>query len=68
MFAGNKQQRFTWFGFQVVRARRRGRLLDILPLYAEILGLVSVTGPMAFPWIPRRTDTVPPNPRKRHTN
>lgn len=65
MFAGNKQQRFTWFGFQFVRAVRRGRLLGILPLYAEILGLAPVTGPIAFPWIPGRADTVPPNPRKR---
>jgi hypothetical protein len=65
MFAGNKQQRFTWFGFQFVRAARRGRLLGILPLYAEILGLAPVTGPIAFPWIPGRADTVPPNPRKR---
>jgi hypothetical protein len=65
MFAGNQQQRFTWFGFQFVRARRRGRLLGVLPLYAEILGLAPVTGPIAFPWIPGRVDTVPPNPRKR---
>jgi hypothetical protein len=49
MFAGNKQQRFTWFGFQFVRAVKRGRLLGILPLSAEIPGLAPVTGPIAFP-------------------
>src|SRR5713226_6483969 len=60
MFTGNNERCLTWGS---LRASRRGRLLGVLPLAAEILGArAALPGPQRSPGFQLAFDMVPPNP------